>query len=253
MRTIRLSVRFIPIFLFSAINPARGGEQGLQVFAMRDGTPVSDFQLEVQILKAPSIQPPMVAMASTAGQVASSPGWTSNRVQTNADDELQDREDPSYHFYFGAGASYWQPYRFSDDARSEMVMPEFSVSVAPFGRFVEIGADLAVGDDRSILLRPNLKFYSFETRYVSLYLEAQGALYKCDTGTFWGAGAGAGLMIGIMKHISLEIRGTAVVFNLSETASNDLFGRASDKIPLIKELSGLVVMPSVGARTVARF
>jgi hypothetical protein len=161
-------------------------------------------------------------------------------------------EDDGYVILFGAGASVVVPYRISDGATGSKVLSEFSVSWAPFGLVGEIGADMAIARDSSFVFRPNLKFYFAKYDMFSVYLEGTCAIFSGPNGTHVGGGGGLGMIFGLMKHLALEVRAGGTLFSMSADTSNALVDRAplggSDGSE-----PGLVFLPSVGARLMARF
>ena len=67
-----------------------------------------------------------------------------------------------------------------------------------------------------------------------------------------GGGGALGLIFGLMKHLAFELRAGGSAFSMSEQASSALV----DGAPLAEgseAKSGLVLLPSVSARLMARF
>jgi len=151
---------------------------------------------------------------------------------------------------FGAGAMYYMPYRFEDRAKANRVTAEFSASCAPFGKYVEVGIDLAISRDNTFLVRPNLKFFFIKGEYFSAYMEGSVSVLSQDAGSDVGGGAGLGVRIGFMEHLAMEIRAAGIAFFMSADASDGLFGsNATDAVGG----PSFVGFLTAGARLVARF
>jgi hypothetical protein len=155
----------------------------------------------------------------------------------------------AYLIRFGVGPSYLAPLRLSDKAHGNMVFPEFAVAVSPFGLPAELGLDIAIGRDQTLLLRTDLRAYAFRHWLFSLYMEASCAVYVGRQSTEVGGGVGLGMIFGLMENLSVELR-----------ASGDLFSMPAD---LVAELVGAggngdtgrqwIIFPAVTARVMARF
>lgn len=161
------------------------------------------------------------------------------------------------HIRFGAGASYLAPTHLSSSTTDNKLWPEFSVWVSPFGHLAEIGANLALGKDATLLFRPGLRFYAIEYDVFSLYLEATAGVYSHQDGTELGGGCGAGLIIGLMDNLTIDLHGSVTAFSLGDDVLVDLLGQhAVADLPAADAgfpLDGLTLFASFGARLMTRF
>jgi hypothetical protein len=174
-----------------------------------------------------------------------------NHPPQEVSQSAEDTPARDYVILFGAGALVVVPYRVSDGAMDSRVLSEFSVSWAPFGIVGEIGADLAIAKDSSFLFRPNLKFYFVKHEVFSAYLEGSCAVYSGSDGTYVGGGGALGLLFGVMEHLAIELRAGGSALSMSAQASSALV----DGAPYAENdrASGLVLLPAVSARVMARF
>jgi hypothetical protein len=227
---------------------ASGDDQELGEFELWEDVSTKSTGSAAQVPSpSGSIQAPETGRDNVSPASADLPQGSEVSLRATADG------DRRYYVHFGAGATALVPYRFSDGAHHGTVMPEFAVSLAPFGRFMEIGVDLVLGNQADLFLRPNLKFYSFEHEVVSLYLEASAAIYSHPAGTEFGGGGGLGLVFGLMDHLTIELHATAVVMPLSGQAAQSLFDAPAGSTGLGEDVANLTVFPSAGVRLMARF
>lgn len=169
-----------------------------------------------------------------------------------ADDEPAVHEQVSSRTYirFGAGASYLMPIRLGSSATGNKVWPEFSAWVAPFGRLAAIGGDLALGKDATLLFTPGLKLYVFESEVLTLYLEGSAGIYSHEKGTEFGGGGGAGLIIGLMDNLTIELDGSVTAFSLADEV---VAGLLEQRTVADAPAAGLTLVASFGARLMTRF
>ena len=190
--------------------------------------------------------------------------WEQNEASrvahtSRADDDTLVHEQLSTrtHIRFGAGPSYLVPAHLSSRTTGDKLWPEFSVWVAPFGRFAEIGADLSLGKEATLLFRPGVKLYAIEHDVLSLYLEATAGIYSHQDGTEIGGGCGAGLIIGLMDNLTVELHGSVTAFSLADDVLAGLLGQralADASAPDADlPLDGLTLIASFGARLMTRF
>jgi len=152
---------------------------------------------------------------------------------------------------FGAGATYLMSVRTADLASGRKVLSEFSGSVRPFRSIFELGFDLALARDGSFFARPNMKLFLMRNVHNSLYLEGSLAIYSHPDGVEVGGGAGIGAVVGIIDNLGIEIFASAMMFNMSAAAADNLVtGGIGD---MTGGGAGFILMPYLGARLVARF
>jgi hypothetical protein len=195
--------------------------------------------------------PPRVAKSSVVGQT-NDPSASGSQTETATLSAKKRSENPlaEYLVNFGAGARWLITVRTSDGAIEDEVLPVFTVSVSPYGIVGEVGVDLALGKDSSFFLLPNLKFFFVKHEIISIYLEGAFALYSQPSGTHYGGGAGFGIVGGVMEHLSIELRASAVMFNMNDVDSALLLNTAPEPPDGSKSL---ILCPSVEARLMARF
>jgi hypothetical protein len=194
---------------------------------------------------APSPKIAKIARVTVVGQADNPPAG-------EVFESVENTEAEGFVIFFGAGAALMVPYRVSDGAMDSRVLSEFSLSWAPFGIVGEIGADVAITRSSSFLFRPNLKFYFVKHDIFSLYLEGSCAIFSGPDDTHVGGGGALGLVFGVMEHLAVEFRAGGSAFSMSEQSSSALLDGApyregSEATP------GLVLLPSVSARLMARF
>jgi hypothetical protein len=192
---------------------------------------------------------PVVASSSIKAE-AQLMGAASETPETSVEKRRQEPKttaDAEPVIYFGAGATYQFSYRPADGASGSSVLPEFSVSWAPFGLLGEIGVDMAIGRQNTFLARPNLKFFFVKSAIFSAYLEGSCSWYSHGYGSDIGGGGALALSFGILQHMALELRVGATFFSFSPEAAEHLLGA--------QEVGGdeLVVLASASARLLARF
>jgi hypothetical protein len=176
-----------------------------------------------------------------AGRVIESKDVTESQRAESEDEE-------GYIIWFGGGASLMMPLRLSGGSNDSKVLSEFSVSWAPFGIPGEIGVDLLMNRNNTFLVRPNLKFFFVKHKMFSLYFEGSCAILSTAGGTHFGGGGGIGLGFGLMDHLALELRATAVAMYVPDEAMTAF----ADMAPA-EGGEDLMVVPSIGARLTARF
>ena len=152
---------------------------------------------------------------------------------------------------FGAGAAYLVALRPADLAGGEHVMSEFFVGFSPWRWRLELGAELALSRDSRFFLRPNFKLLLVNGMDFALYLEGDLALYSHPGGLEVGCGGALGGSVGLLENLALEVFASATIFDLSRRAAATLVGAGG--LNDTASGSSLVVLPSAGARLVARF
>lgn len=203
--------------------------------------------------ESPSNTPPPfpVAKSSVADQDTAQAASVTQATAPPPIAEKRSEDSPKeYLIHFGAGARWLVPVRISDGSREDSLLSVFSVSVAPFRIIGEVGIDLSMGKDSSFFLEPNLKFFFVKHETVSIYLQGAFAVYSQSSGTYLGGGAGLGVVGGIMKHLAIEFRASAVLLNLNGADSASLLNTAPDSAGVDKTL---LLCPSLEARLMARF
>jgi hypothetical protein len=160
-------------------------------------------------------------------------------------------EAGDYVIHFGVGESWLMSLRPDDLAHDDRWLTEISVRWAPFGLIGEIGFDFAIGQDRTLLLRPNLKFFFVKGGDFSLFLEGSCDVLVLADSTEVGGGGGLGFSVGLMDHLALEVLASASVFGLDDSTARQFVGGE----PIAATAGGdrVVVFPGVSARLMARF
>ncbi|RME20741.1 MAG: hypothetical protein D6806_15850 [Deltaproteobacteria bacterium] len=151
---------------------------------------------------------------------------------------------------FGAGASYMVSFRPSDLASGKRVMSEFSLNVAPFGRWLEVGADLSLARDGQFFAVPNVKLLVGNLDH-ALYLQGAAAIYSGSDSAHLGWGGGLGALAGILPNLAIELFANALVFDLSPGAADPLVGQGVARGDSQAASKTLVLY--AGARLCARF
>jgi hypothetical protein len=195
--------------------------------------------------------------AQTAGQTTNHPAprQVVDTVRDEASKPEAARAEPSEEFVpiirVGAGAAYLVSIRPGDIALSEKVMTEFTASWCPFGAVGEIGFDLALARDNTFFARPNLKLFFYRENDYSFFLEGNLSIYSHAAGIEWGGGGGLGTVVGIVDNVAVEMFVCAMAFSMSAAGADSLVDEGF--LETEGDGSGLIVIPYVGARLVARF
>lgn len=161
-------------------------------------------------------------------------------------------EEPlkEYLVHFGGGARWLFAMRTSDGSMEDTMLSVFSASVSPYGMVGEIGVDLALGNDTSFFLSPNLKFFFVKHEIISIYLEGAFAIYSQPSSTHYGGGASIGVIGGMITHLSLELRASTLVLNMNDVDSASLLNTNPDPSD---DKNSLILCPSLEVRLMARF
>ncbi|HSA24663.1 MAG TPA: hypothetical protein P5076_24595, partial [Myxococcota bacterium] len=138
-----------------------------------------------------------------------------------------------------------------DLAHDDLWLTEVTVRWAPFDLPAEIGFDFALGRDRTLLLRPNLKFLLVKRGDFSLFLEGACDVLVLPDSTEVGGGGGLGFTVGIIDHLALEVVASASVFGLDDSTARQFVGGEPIAEPVGDRR--VVVFPGVSARLMARF
>jgi hypothetical protein len=155
-----------------------------------------------------------------------------------------------YLVHFGAGARWLIAVRVADGARDDTILSVFSFSVSPYGIAGEVGVDLALGKNSTFFIEPNLKFFFVKHEIISVYLEGDFAIYSQPSSTRFGGGASLGVVGGLIKHLSIELRASTLLLNLSGADSASLLNTNPDPTDGKK---ALILCPSLEMRLMARF
>jgi hypothetical protein len=191
-----------------------------------------------------------VAILSATARPVGELDWIMNARE--AEPTVEDSAAADFSLSFGAGAVYLNPYRPSDNAKGQQVLPTFFFNWAPFW-VSEIGAAMDIGQKNSFIFRPNAKVFFIKSAGFSVYLEGNAAIFSHPSGTDVGGGASLGMIIGLMDHVGLEIRAGGLAANMSPEAAAH-FVEAGNMVQrsALKE-SSTVLFPSAGASLMARF
>jgi hypothetical protein len=215
-----------------------------------DGSP-SSFEMWEDHLVASATHPVTKPVIIPPSGVTERNSTSVSRRMKPASRESDSAQSPEeYVIHFGAGAAWMFPMRLAEWKQSDVVFSKISASWAPFGLVGEVGLDLALGRKSDFFLLPNLKFYFAKHRSFSIYLEGSAAIYSYPNGTDLGGGAGLGIILGLMDHLAIEFRASAVMFGFPEEKSLPLIGSSSEQSAGIP---AIILCPSVGSRLVARF
>ncbi len=200
---------------------------------------------------APAVAAPVAAQPAPEADVDAETLARLNEIVEAEAAQAARVETGNYAIHFGAGARWLMSLRPDDLAHDDLWLTEITVRWAPFDLPAEIGFDFALGKDRTLLLRPNLKLLLVKRGDFSLFLEGACDVLVLVDSTDVGGGGGLGFTVGIIDHLALEVVASASVFGLDDSTARQFVGGEPVAVPAGDRR--VVVFPGVSARLMARF
>jgi len=178
-------------------------------------------------------------------------------ASAEAEAVAEQSEYPRHVIRFGAGASWMRPLRLTGNSSDDQLLSDFSASWTPFGLPADIGVDLLIAREQRFFVRPNLKLFLFRHYWFSFFVEGTCEVMFLSETTELGGGGGLGMVIGLSDTLAIELKASATAIKLSQSSSDELFGRANAaEVDLLQDATGgghLAVMPSASIHLMARF